>query len=376
MLGLLHDASSAGNLADFESTSSGELSIFGDRNIRANFLNVQEANSNFHSSTEADAGRDPFPVNTCREVAGKELISSHHDRFGVGKHHAARMFFSAFLHCALARVPVSSVHLRSTLSCVRFLSESEWAQLFDRAIASALGALSTVCNGTNTPSSRSCQIRTQRTSLMSRLVNNCTNSLCDDWHIMLNVKIHLRKLHHSDESCQSGSTARTACSMGYESNLIQNESGHMFCLSRTAMMKMYGSLSFSARISPSIYKLTEKPKGTLFFGGFPVPQQGLLCNTWIIGRIQKLQCPAIPAGAIRKCCPMYIGAYEQVDTAAALATSRTVAHMTSRFRDIENNVEANFRHQQRGLLSEISSESAQAPDKLSDTLWFKKQQQR
>ena len=53
-------------------------------------------------------------------------------------------------------------------------------------------------------------------------------------------------------------------------------------------------------------------------------------------------------------------AYEQVEVAAAFATNRTAAQMTTRFRDIENNVEANFRHQKRGLLSENTSESAQA----------------
>ena len=45
---------------------------------------------------------------------------------------------------------------------------------------------------------------------------------------------------------------------------------------------------------------------------------------------------------------------------AALATNCTAAQMTSRFRDIEHNVEANFSQQQRGSLSEITFESAQA----------------
>ena len=53
-------------------------------------------------------------------------------------------------------------------------------------------------------------------------------------------------------------------------------------------------------------------------------------------------------------------AYEGVQNAAALATSRTAAPMTSMFRVIENNAEANFCQQQRGLLSEVTSESAQA----------------
>ena len=54
------------------------------------------------------------------------------------------------------------------------------------------------------------------------------------------------------------------------------------------------------------------------------------------------------------------GQLEEVEIAAALATSRTAAQMTSRFRDVENHVETNFSHEQRGLLSEIISESPQA----------------
>ena len=53
-------------------------------------------------------------------------------------------------------------------------------------------------------------------------------------------------------------------------------------------------------------------------------------------------------------------AYEQVEIAAALATRRTAAQVTSICRDIKSNVEANFSHQQRGSLSESTSEPAQA----------------
>ena len=53
-------------------------------------------------------------------------------------------------------------------------------------------------------------------------------------------------------------------------------------------------------------------------------------------------------------------AHEQVEISAAHATSRTAKQMTSRFRDIENNIQANCSHQQPGLLFEITSESAQA----------------
>ena len=52
-------------------------------------------------------------------------------------------------------------------------------------------------------------------------------------------------------------------------------------------------------------------------------------------------------------------AYEEVEIAASLAASRTAAKMPPRLRDIENNTEANVNQQQR-ILSEITSESAQA----------------
>ena len=73
--------------------------------------------------------------------------------------------------------------------------------------------------------------------------------------------------------------------------------------------------------------------------------------------------------------------YEEVQSAAALATSRTAAHMTSRFRDTENNAEADFSQQHRGSLFEITFEWAQAlvtqrhtliHEAWADTLPFKK----
>ena len=54
--------------------------------------------------------------------------------------------------------------------------------------------------------------------------------------------------------------------------------------------------------------------------------------------------------------------HEEVQTAATLATSRTATQIICRFRDIENYAEANFSQQYGGLLSEITSESAQAPE--------------
>ena len=61
-----------------------------------------------------------------------------------------------------------------------------------------------------------------------------------------------------------------------------------------------------------------------------------------------------------KMLPKNIEGYEEVQTAVALVTGRTAAQTTSRFGDVKNNVEANCSQQQRGLLSEITSESVQA----------------
>ena len=54
------------------------------------------------------------------------------------------------------------------------------------------------------------------------------------------------------------------------------------------------------------------------------------------------------------------GSFWSSRNCAALATDRTAAQLTSRFRHSENHVEGTFSHQQRGLLSEVTSESAQA----------------
>ena len=63
-------------------------------------------------------------------------------------------------------------------------------------------------------------------------------------------------------------------------------------------------------------------------------------------------------------------AYEQVETAAAHASSRAAAHMTSRLKEIENKVEANFSHQQRRLFTEIPSQPKHS--KLSQHILVRK----
>ena len=100
----------------------------------------------------------------------------------------------------------------------------------------------------------------------------------------------------------------------------------------------------------------------------PIPPQGLLAllRTWVIeSRITggiKGAILCITSKKISRMLSKYVDGQlmSKSGSPAAFASSRTAAHMTSRFRDIENNVEANFSHQQRGLSSEITSESAQA----------------
>ena len=75
----------------------------------------------------------------------------------------------------------------------------------------------------------------------------------------------------------------------------------------------------------------------------------------------RLQCPAITSrnNSKKNVQEHRRVAYEQVEIAASLAASHTAAKMPPRLRDIENNTEANVSQQQR-ILSEITSESAQA----------------
>ena len=82
---------------------------------------------------------------------------------------------------------------------------------------------------TNTPSSRSSQLRTQRTShTLSLGAKRCTTLLCNKLNIVFCVKTYLRKVHHSDLSDQSDCNARIARSTCYEPNVGLDESGHLF----------------------------------------------------------------------------------------------------------------------------------------------------
>ena len=87
-------------------------------------------------------------------------------------------------------------------------------------------------------------------------------------------------------------------------------------------------------------------------------------KTWLSSQgleESELQRLALPARTSRTCFHEHQwAAFDQVGIVDALATSRTAAHMISRFRDIEKNVEANLSHEQGGLFTEITSESAQA----------------
>ena len=68
-------------------------------------------------------------------------------------------------------------------------------------------------------------------------------------------------------------------------------------------------------------------------------------------------------------------AYGQVEISAALATSRTAPQMTSRFRDIENNVRLISVINIGGYYPKLLP-SQLRHSTLSGTLWFKKPQQR
>ena len=88
----------------------------------------------------------------------------------VDKHLTARMFFSAFTHCVLSRLLVLAWALCVVQTSWRFASalwylSGRWLGTVVRPYHwQSRGAPSTVCNGTRRPSSRSSQIRTQRTS--------------------------------------------------------------------------------------------------------------------------------------------------------------------------------------------------------------------
>ena len=112
----------------------------------------------------------------------------------VDQHFASRMFFSALV---VARIPCC---LRSTFSSGHFRQEGDRTQLFDCATAKKLAALSTVCNGTLKPSSRSSQSRAKSTNIAQRVARHAQH------------QDRSAQVHHSDVGDQSGSTARTALS--------------------------------------------------------------------------------------------------------------------------------------------------------------------
>ena len=80
-----------------------------------------------------------------------------------------------------------------------------------------------MCNGTNTSSFRSSQIRTQRTVHTSLSVKRCTTPLCYKWHIILIVKIFLRKC-----ITRVALVPEQHAPKGYEPNFMQKESGAYF----------------------------------------------------------------------------------------------------------------------------------------------------
>ena len=119
----------------------------------------------------------------------------------VDQHFTAPMFFSAFTHRTLARTVVWILfQLRSALAGSQFqvVSSSSDGKWSDTVVQPyywrVAAALSTPCSGANTPSSRSFQLRTQRTShTLSLRAKSCMTLLCNKLNIVLCVKTHLRK---------------------------------------------------------------------------------------------------------------------------------------------------------------------------------------
>ena len=214
---------------------------------------------------------------------------------------------------------------------------------------------------------------------------------------MLNVKIKSAQVHHSDVGGQSCSVARAAHSAGHVPNLVLLRSNANFTSiadgddEDSVGVENYHLLALEDRdaTEPSHPNTVEtkleeydhqKARGDpgagqravqrrRVHGEVPVRQQGHPRSTqhpvhqvsgyWRSQSYNDFRYQQEHNGnAVQE--HQWV-AYEQVEIAAALATIRTAEQLTSRFRQIEKHVEANFSHQQRGLLlSVITSESAEA----------------
>ena len=199
-------------------------------------------------------------------------------------------------------------------------------------------------------------------------------------------------VRHSDAGDPSGSIARTAHSTGYEPILSQHEGGANFMSPADGGdedLKGIENLQFGqapACLAPEEYGLESVwgDRGTVHraaqrrrvHGDVPVPQQGHPDNTQNLFHQVRDDWRSQSYRALHYQHEQFEiavqeqqrEAFDQVEIAVALATSRTAVQMTSRFRDIENHVEANFSYHQTEFLSQNTSLSVRALEAQRHTL--------
>ena len=173
---------------------------------------------------EDDAGRKMFPSPQNGRPVHPRLRSKKTTSFGRpqawcwtstsrSEREVPHACFSA-LPCAphLARIPSCPIffYLRSTFQVDSSLSDGKWSDTVVRPCHwKVIGTFFfTLCNGTNTPSSRSSQIRTQKTLHIS-FWGRCTILLRSKLHIMLKCQDKTAQVHHADAGGQSSSIARS-----------------------------------------------------------------------------------------------------------------------------------------------------------------------
>ena len=112
----------------------------------------------------------------------------------------------------------------------------------------------------------------------------------------------------------------------------------------------------------------RRDPGTVQRSAHPVPPQVFLHDVQNFGSRLRDYCRSQGYSALQHQQEQFENAvqqhqrvvYDQVEIAAVFAVIHAAAQMVSRFGHLENHVETNFSNQQRGLLSEITSVSAQA----------------
>ena len=136
------------------------------------------------------------------------------------------------------------------------------------------------------------------------------------------------------------------------------------------------------RHGETLEQFYEQPKGKEYLKTFQHYKDILtILNTWftksgIVGGV-RVTMPCINSRSNLTMLSKNINgvAYGQVEISAALATSRTAPQMTCRFRDIEKNVRLISVINIGGYYPKLLP-SQLRHSKASDTLWFKKLQQR